>query len=73
MTCNDSGYQAIQFDPETHLPHVTDDCTGRIETISNFREISIILLIFFRLQLMFKCLPNHRLYLNGSEKDSACH
>ncbi|XP_046578093.1 dihydropyrimidine dehydrogenase [NADP(+)]-like isoform X1 [Haliotis rubra] len=28
MTCNDSGYQAIEFDPETHLPHVTDDCTG---------------------------------------------
>ena len=28
MTCNDSGYQAISFDPETHLPLVTDDCTG---------------------------------------------
>lgn len=28
MTCNDSGYQAISFDPETHLPEVTDDCTG---------------------------------------------
>uniref|UniRef100_A0A034VUS9 Dihydropyrimidine dehydrogenase [NADP(+)] n=1 Tax=Bactrocera dorsalis TaxID=27457 RepID=A0A034VUS9_BACDO len=28
MTCNDSGYQAIQFDAETHIPHVTDDCTG---------------------------------------------
>ncbi|KAK3092130.1 hypothetical protein FSP39_025414, partial [Pinctada imbricata] len=28
MTCNDSGYQAIRFDPETHLPTVTDDCTG---------------------------------------------
>jgi len=28
MTCNDSGYQAITFDPETHLPHITDDCTG---------------------------------------------
>ena len=28
MTCNDSGYQAITFDEETHLPHVTDDCTG---------------------------------------------
>ena len=22
MTCNDTGYQAIQFDPETHLPKV---------------------------------------------------
>ena len=28
MTCNDSGYQAINFDPDTHLPHITDDCTG---------------------------------------------
>ena len=28
MTCNDCGYQAISFDPQTHLPHVTDDCTG---------------------------------------------
>ena len=28
MTCNDSGYQAITFDPETHLPFVTKDCTG---------------------------------------------
>ncbi|XP_077579863.1 dihydropyrimidine dehydrogenase [NADP(+)] isoform X2 [Stigmatopora nigra] len=28
MTCNDSGYQAITFDPETHLPFVTDSCTG---------------------------------------------
>jgi len=28
MACNDSGYQAITFDPQTHLPNVTDDCTG---------------------------------------------
>lgn len=28
MICNDSGYQAITFDPKTHLPHVTADCTG---------------------------------------------
>ncbi|KAG0712279.1 Dihydropyrimidine dehydrogenase [NADP(+)] [Chionoecetes opilio] len=28
MTCNDSGYQAILFDPKTHLTKVTDDCTG---------------------------------------------
>lgn len=28
MTCNDCGYQAITFDPQTHLPHVTKDCTG---------------------------------------------
>lgn len=28
MTCNDSGYQAITFDEQTHLPTITDDCTG---------------------------------------------
>eukprot|EP00123_Amoebidium_parasiticum_P017709 comp23956_c0_seq1/m.42407 comp23956_c0_seq1/g.42407 ORF comp23956_c0_seq1/g.42407 comp23956_c0_seq1/m.42407 type:complete len:1046 (-) comp23956_c0_seq1:454-3591(-) len=28
MTCNDSGYQSIKFDPKTHLPVVTGDCTG---------------------------------------------
>jgi len=28
MTCNDSGYQAIKFDPMTHIPHITEDCTG---------------------------------------------
>lgn len=28
MTCNDSGYQAIEFDPVTHLPKVNDSCTG---------------------------------------------
>jgi dihydropyrimidine dehydrogenase (NADP+) len=28
MTCNDTGWQAITFDAKTHLPHVTDDCTG---------------------------------------------
>ncbi|CAH2036954.1 unnamed protein product, partial [Iphiclides podalirius] len=28
MACADSGYQAIEFDPESHIPHVTDDCTG---------------------------------------------
>lgn len=28
MACNDSGYQAIKFDAETHIPIVTDDCTG---------------------------------------------
>ncbi|XP_063218840.1 dihydropyrimidine dehydrogenase [NADP(+)] [Bacillus rossius redtenbacheri] len=28
MTCNDSGYKAITFDKQTHIPEVTDDCTG---------------------------------------------
>ncbi|GAB1609209.1 dihydropyrimidine dehydrogenase [NADP(+)]-like [Argonauta hians] len=28
MVCNDSGYQAITFDPNTHKAFVTDNCTG---------------------------------------------
>ena len=29
MTCNDTGYQAISFDEETHLPKVNENaCTG---------------------------------------------
>lgn len=29
MTCNDTGYQAIDFDAKTHLPVVREaDCTG---------------------------------------------
>uniref|UniRef100_A0A672SFL4 Dihydropyrimidine dehydrogenase [NADP(+)] n=1 Tax=Sinocyclocheilus grahami TaxID=75366 RepID=A0A672SFL4_SINGR len=28
MTCNDAGYQAIVFDPETHLPTIQNSCTG---------------------------------------------
>jgi len=28
MTCADSGYQAIEFDKDTHIPHVNNDCTG---------------------------------------------
>lgn len=29
MTCNDTGYQAIEFDKDTHLPKVLNDsCTG---------------------------------------------
>ena len=28
MACNDSGYQAIVFDSETHIPKILDTCTG---------------------------------------------
>ncbi|CAG0888576.1 unnamed protein product [Darwinula stevensoni] len=28
LACNDAGYQAISFDSKTHIPHVTEDCTG---------------------------------------------
>jgi dihydropyrimidine dehydrogenase (NADP+) len=28
MVCNDSGYQAIKFHEDTHLPEITDACTG---------------------------------------------
>ena len=34
MTCNDSGYQAIKFDAQTHLPTVTDDCTGNLTILA---------------------------------------
>lgn len=34
QTCNDSAYQAIKFDPKTHLPKITDDCTGCAMCIS---------------------------------------
>lgn len=39
MACNDSGYQAINFDAKTHLPKVTKDCTGCTLCLSgNFRK-----------------------------------
>lgn len=28
LTCSDTAYQAISFDPKTHIPYVTDKCTG---------------------------------------------
>eukprot|EP00357_Protocruzia_adherens_P000648 CAMPEP_0115047432 /NCGR_PEP_ID=MMETSP0216-20121206/49297_1 /TAXON_ID=223996 /ORGANISM="Protocruzia adherens, Strain Boccale" /LENGTH=1031 /DNA_ID=CAMNT_0002430615 /DNA_START=105 /DNA_END=3202 /DNA_ORIENTATION=- len=28
LACADAGYQAIKFDLDTHLPLITDDCTG---------------------------------------------
>jgi dihydropyrimidine dehydrogenase (NADP+) len=28
MTCLDSGYQAIKFNADTHIPEITKDCTG---------------------------------------------
>eukprot|EP00211_Chloroparvula_japonica_P000094 CAMPEP_0119128094 /NCGR_PEP_ID=MMETSP1310-20130426/6384_1 /TAXON_ID=464262 /ORGANISM="Genus nov. species nov., Strain RCC2339" /LENGTH=1106 /DNA_ID=CAMNT_0007118401 /DNA_START=52 /DNA_END=3372 /DNA_ORIENTATION=+ len=28
LGCNDSGYQAIEFDEDTHIPMVNDNCTG---------------------------------------------
>lgn len=72
MTCADSGYQAISFDPKTHLPHVTDDCTGKfiylpIMTPIQRKNHSN------RLQLVLVCVPDHRLHLDGSQDDSACY
>lgn len=43
MACNDSGYQAITFDPKTHLPVVTSDCTGCTLCLS-VRALSLSLL-----------------------------
>jgi dihydropyrimidine dehydrogenase (NADP+) len=47
MACNDSGYQAIKFDPLTHLPTVTSDCTGCTLCLSGnlFRYIYFIFYI----------------------------
>ncbi|XP_011181764.2 dihydropyrimidine dehydrogenase [NADP(+)] [Zeugodacus cucurbitae] len=28
LTCNDCGYQAIEFDAKTHIPLIGEDCTG---------------------------------------------
>jgi len=45
MACNDSGYQAISFDAETHIPHVTDDCTGCTMCVSVCPIIDCITLV----------------------------
>ena len=47
MTCNDSGYQAITFDPDTHLPHVTEDCTGCTLCVSVCPIIGVTILLKF--------------------------
>lgn len=41
MTCNDSGYQAIKFDAQTHLPTVTDDCTGNSVKMQLITNVSL--------------------------------
>jgi dihydropyrimidine dehydrogenase (NADP+) len=28
LSCNDTGYHAIEFDPKTHIPRITTDCMG---------------------------------------------
>ena len=28
LTCLDSGYQAIKFNQDSHIPEITKDCTG---------------------------------------------
>jgi dihydropyrimidine dehydrogenase (NADP+) len=42
MACNDSGYQAIEFDEQTHLPKITSACTGCTLCLSGIK-----FLIFF--------------------------
>ena len=61
MTCNDSGYQAITFDPDTHIPHVTEDCTGCTLCVSVCPIIGkffvcCILLFLMLLLLLFELL-----------------
>ena len=44
MTCNDTGYQAIEFDPETHLPMV-------LRNIRQSRKVSLLMAAKFFLFL----------------------
>lgn len=53
MACNDSGYQAISFDPKTHLPHVTDDCTGCDLCLSVCPIIDCIRFVYWKLILCY--------------------
>ncbi|XP_056632746.1 dihydropyrimidine dehydrogenase [NADP(+)] [Diorhabda sublineata] len=45
MACNDSGYQAIHFDPNTHIPKVNDDCTGCTMCLSVCPIIDCIMMV----------------------------
>lgn len=77
MTCNDSGYQAISFDPETHLPKVNDDCTGELTSclgqisgrVLSFHHFTLmrnfLTVCYYRLHSVFIRLPNHRLHSYG--------
>ncbi|KAL0281629.1 UNVERIFIED_CONTAM: hypothetical protein PYX00_002557 [Menopon gallinae] len=62
MACNDSGYQAIEFDPETHIPNVTDRCTGCTLCLSVCPIIDCI-------RMVPRCVPlvvNRGLHGNGT-------
>lgn len=52
MTCNDSGYQAIQFDAETHIPKVTDDCTGCTLCMSVCPIIDCIMCVLYSISIL---------------------
>ncbi|RZF40963.1 hypothetical protein LSTR_LSTR013218 [Laodelphax striatellus] len=54
MACNDSGYQAINFDALTHIPHVTDDCTGCNLCLSVCPIIDCITMVPRQTQLIVK-------------------
>jgi dihydropyrimidine dehydrogenase (NADP+) len=54
MVCNDSGYQAITFDAETHLPMVTDDCTGCTLCVSVCPIIDCITMVDRRADLPYE-------------------
>ena len=72
MACNDSGYQAIEFDAATHLPKVTADCTGCTLCLSGMLAslllkiypIDIISIFYFQYSL-----PNYRLHQDGEARD----
>lgn len=76
MTCNDSGYQAITFDNQTHLPYVTDECTGCTLCYSGLYCFPLFFLIirssfdsnsqFLYSPFYLFSMPNNRLYSDGT-------
>lgn len=61
MTCNDSGYQSITFDPMTHLPSVTADCTGCTLCVSVCPIIDCIKMVPREIPY----IPNRGIPING--------
>lgn len=76
MACADSGYQAIEFDAQTHRAHVTDDCTGCTLCLSVCPIIDCIRYVLWRTDriLIPDIYPGHcRVFpfQYGAEDDSA--
>lgn len=63
MTCNDSGYQAILFDAKTHIPTITDNCTGCTLCVSVCPVIDCITMVPRKIPY----IPNRGLILEQSK------